>query len=129
MKKIPYALIFVTFMLSACVVATGPGGQIGVAIAPPLPVVVELGSPGELYFYGNYYYQHRDNDWYYSRSRSGPWDSLPRDRYPREVRYKGRAGDWDKDRNQDRGHNGDDRRGHEIHKDKWGHDREDRDQD
>ena len=70
---------------------TGPGLQ--VLIAPPLPSIV-LFDTEPYYVQEGYHYHYQNNGWYYSRSRSGPWTSLPKDRYPREVRYKdGRHGD------------------------------------
>ncbi|MEI6645994.1 MAG: hypothetical protein WCP12_08150 [bacterium] len=69
----------------------GPGLQ--VLIAPPLPSIV-LFDTEPYYVQEGYHYHYQNNGWYYSRSRSGPWTSLPRDRYPREVRYRdGRHGD------------------------------------
>jgi len=54
------------------------------------------------YFYGGFYYLYypHDKHWIYSRSRTGPWNVLPRDRYPSEIRYK----DYDRhdDRDRDR---------------------------
>ena len=79
---------------------TGP--RLQVLIAPPLPSIV-LFDTEPYYVQGGYHYHYQNNGWYYSRSRSGPWTSLPKDRYPREVRYRdgrdkdGRHGD-------DRGH-------------------------
>jgi hypothetical protein len=45
-----------------------------------------------------YYYQHRDSRWIYSRDKAGPWKELPRDRHPKEIRYK----DYDRDRDRNR---------------------------
>ena len=109
-------LISTFLILSACIVVPGHRGQVGVVIAPPLPPVVELEFPYEFYFYNGYYYRHRNNDWYYSHSKSGPWNNLPRERHPREVRHKGRGGDQDRDKR----HDNDDKRGN---KDRGGHDR------
>ncbi|HRP77227.1 MAG TPA: hypothetical protein PK725_14800 [Rhodocyclaceae bacterium] len=65
----------------------------GVFVAPPLPVIVELGP--DLYFVQRgYHYQYRYNDdrWRYSTSRSGPWTDLPRSHYPKEIRFKDARG-------------------------------------
>ena len=72
-------------MLAGCLMVPGPQG-VGVTVAPLPPVVVLDAEP--YYVHQGYYYYYRDNGWYYSRSRSGPWADLPRDRYPREVRYR-----------------------------------------
>jgi hypothetical protein len=83
-----------TFLLAAllcegCVVAAGPRGA-GIAIVPPLPVVLELADP--YYYQGDFHYYYNNDRWYYSRSRGGPWVDLPRDHYPKEVRRKGNGG-------------------------------------
>jgi hypothetical protein len=97
MKKLLFTLILAAFVCASCAAAVGPHGA-SVAIAPPLPVVVELVSP--YYLYGGYYYYYHDARWYYSPSKMGRWIHLPRDRYPREVRFKGKRGerDWKDDR-------------------------------
>ena len=89
MKKILLIVLFAMFMVTACVVTPGPYPTAGVVIAPPLPLIVELLDPFYI-FRGFFYYYHNDR-WYYSQSRNGPWLDLPRDRYPREVRYRGRG--------------------------------------
>jgi hypothetical protein len=88
MKKLWLTLLLAAFLCTACVLAAGPRGA-GVVIAPPLPVVVELADP--YYVHGGYHYYHSNDRWYYSQSQGGPWIDLPRDRYPKEVRYKGRG--------------------------------------
>lgn len=105
-------LLFAALLLSGCIVAP-PERDYDVVVAPPLPVTVEFDAY-PYYHYGGFYYYYHDNDrvWRYSRYRHGPWRELPRDRYPREIRYKyrydhddGRRGrdrdhdrDWDRDR-------------------------------
>ncbi len=86
MTKSFVTLTAATLLFTACVMTAGPHGT-SITIAPPLPVVVELADP--YYAYGGFYYFYNNDRWYYSRSRSGPWIDLPRDRYPREVRGKG----------------------------------------
>jgi len=98
--------------LSACVVAPA-GYDSGVAVAPALPMTVELGA--EPYYYqGGYHYFYDNNRWRYSTSRSGPWADLPRSHYPRETRFRGRpdgrSGDQDHDRRDRRGGSQDDYR-------------------
>ncbi len=69
----------------------GHGTQI--IIAPPLPPIVVFETE-PYYVHQGYHYHYQNNGWYYSRAKSGPWTSLPRDRYPKEVRYRdGRHGD------------------------------------
>lgn len=83
-------------LLPACyVVPTHRGDYV---VAPALPPIVEIDV--EPYYYkGHYYYYHqRDRSWSYSRARTGPWMELPRDRYPREIRYKERDRGRDRDR-------------------------------
>ena len=95
MKKLWIAVLLLSLLSAGCVLRAGPRGA-SLAIAPPLPVVVELTDP--YYYQGDYHYYHNNERWYYSRSRGGPWVELPRDRYPREVRYKGKGGDQGKGR-------------------------------
>lgn len=92
MKTLFLASIFAAIMSVSCVATVGPHGS-SVAIAPPLPLTVELVDP--YYVHGGYHYYYNSDRWYYSQSRSGPWIDLPRDRYPREVRYKGGSGERD----------------------------------
>ena len=103
MKKFLFTIVLSVVMLASCAAYVGPHGA-GVAIAPPLPVSEELVDP--YYVYGGYHYYYHDDRWYYSESKAGRWKDLPRDRYPKEVRYKGKGHDkdWkdDKGRGRDR---------------------------
>ena len=90
MKRILISTLIVGSLLTACVVV--PGGGPGhrsdrVMIAPFLPAVVVL-DVEPYYFYGDFHYHYTSDSWYYSKSRRGPWVALPRDRYPREVKFK-----------------------------------------
>ena len=79
--------LLVSAILAGCVwVPDRQGG--GSFWVPVLPPVVELG-PEPYYVYKGCHYYYRDGGWYYSRSGRGPWVVLPRDHYPREVRYRG----------------------------------------
>src|SRR4030042_7000830 len=91
MKRIFLAVLLIAFMLSACVVVPGRRAH-GVVVVPPLPSIVVLESE-PYYYHGGYHYYYQNDRWSYSSSRSGPWVELPRDRYPKEVRFKGRGGD------------------------------------
>lgn len=71
--------------LTSCVATVGPHGT-HVAVAPPLPAVVELVSP--YYVHSSYHYYYRGKTWYYARSRGERWIALPKDRYPKVVRFK-----------------------------------------
>lgn len=86
MKRILISMLIVGSLLTACVVAPGGRGG-GVIIAPLLPPVVVL-DVEPYYFYGDFHYHYLNDRWFYSKSRRGPWAELPRDRYPREVRFK-----------------------------------------
>ena len=101
MKRLTVAVLFAASLLTtACaVVPTGHGGAVVVPILPPLVVL----DTEPYYFYQGYHYHYRDRHWFYSRSRRGPWGELPRDHYPRELRFKDRdrgrgRGDRDRDR-------------------------------
>jgi hypothetical protein len=121
MKKIVIATVLMVSMLSANTAMSmgrrGEGPSVGVVVSiPALPSVVILGDE-PYYNHSDYQYFYDNNRWYYSRSRQGPWVELPRDRYPKEIRYKGRDGKQYKDRDErdryDRGdHQQNDDKGH-----------------
>ena len=101
MKKLCLAVLLGVFLFVGCVVGPGRHGS-GVVVVPALPLIVELET--EPYYYQSGYHYHYQNDrWFYSNSRSGPWAELPRDRYPRETRFKGRGHERDRDDDRGRG--------------------------
>lgn len=58
-----------------------------VRLVPLLPPVVVLG-PESYYEHSGYHYYYRDGGWSYSHAKGGPRAALPRDRYPKEVRFR-----------------------------------------
>ena len=82
--------LFMPFLLAGCLWVPGPRAE-GMILVPALPPVVVLEAE-PYYVQGGYHYHYQNNGWYYSNSRSGPWAPLPRDRYPKEVRYKDNRG-------------------------------------
>jgi hypothetical protein len=113
MTKCLFTLVFAALVCASCAATVGPYGA-SVAIAPPLPVVVELADPH--YVYGGYHYYYHDDRWYYSPSKAGRWIDLPRDRYPREVRFKGKGAQtvWKDDRGRGHGKDWKDDRGRDY---------------
>ena len=103
MKILWFILILAVFLCTACVMTAGPHGA-SIAIAPPLPFVVELDTP--YYVHSGYHYYYDNDRWYYSQKQGGPWIDLPRDRYPKEIRHKGMR--YERDRGDERGR-GDDK--------------------
>jgi hypothetical protein len=101
MKRISILMFIAVSLLTACVVVPAGRGHHsdGVMIAPVLPSLVVLDAE-PYYFYSGYHYHYTNSRWLYSRSKNGPWADLPRDRYPKEVRFKSRGHDQ---RNDDRG--------------------------
>ena len=89
MKRTALFGLLVACVLSGCLWVPGPRGT-GVLVVPPLPAVVELDAE-PYYFYSGYYYYYQNDRWSYGQSRRGPWLELPRDHYPREVRWRGRG--------------------------------------
>ena len=80
-------IIPVVFM-AGCLVTPNPHPRpVSVLLAPPLPSIVVFETE-PYYVQQGYHYHYLNDRWYYSRSRSGPWMILPRDRCPREVRYR-----------------------------------------
>lgn len=75
--------------VSGCLVTPNPHARmVPLLLAPPLPPIVVFDTEQPYYVQSGYHYHYQNNMWYYSRSRSGPWNILPRDRCPREVRYR-----------------------------------------
>ena len=112
MKRISILMLMAVTLLPACMVVPAGRGHHseGVMIAPVLPHVVVLEAE-PYYYYSDYHYHYTSDRWYYSRSRNGPWAELPRDRYPKEVRFKGGKHNRGRDDNQrDRDRDHDDRR-------------------
>jgi len=97
MHRTLYAALLAALLPAACYVVPADSDYV---VAPALPVVVELGVEPYYYHSGFHYYYH-DRRWDYSRARTGPWKALPRERYPREIRYKDRH-DRDRDGSRDR---------------------------
>ncbi|MBE0569358.1 MAG: hypothetical protein IH576_01830 [Deltaproteobacteria bacterium] len=89
MERIFLAVLLAVLLSAGCMVAPGHRGS-GVLLVPPLPAVVVLEDEPYYYHNGYHYYYQRDR-WSYSNSRNGPWAELPRDRYPKELRYRGRG--------------------------------------
>jgi len=100
MKKLLLAVPLGMFLLVGCVVGPGPRGS-AVVVVPALPSVVVL-EEEPFYFHAGYHYHYLNNQWFYASSRGGPWMELPRDRYPKEVKFKGRGDD--RGRGEKRGH-------------------------
>ena len=107
MKRLSIAVLFAGILLAGCMVGHGYRGSATVVV-PALPSVVVLETE-PYYFYSGYHYHYQNDRWYYSNARSGPWVELPRDRYPKEVRFKGR--DHDRGRGDERGRG--EKRGHD----------------
>jgi len=107
MRSLFIGVLLATFLFAGCVVGPGPRGS-GVVVVPALPSVVVLESE-PYYYHGGYHYFYQNDRWPYSDSRSGPWVELPRDRYPKEVRFKEKG--HGKGRGDERG-NGE-KRGHD----------------
>ena len=105
MRKIFLAVLLAAVLLSSCVVVPGHRGHSAVVV-PALPSIVVL-EEEPYYHHSGYYYYYRNDGWSYSNSRSGPWVELPRDRYPKEVRFKERGRSNERDGGSKRGHDKD----------------------
>jgi len=125
MRRIVLVGPLAVLLLAGCLVAQGRRGS-SVVVVPALPSVVVLESE-PYYQHSGYIYHYRNDRWFYSRSRSGTWLELPRDRYPKEVKFKDKGQDKgdERGRGEKRGHDdSDDERGRG---EKRGHDKPDRD--
>lgn len=89
MKKLLISTLIGVSLLTACAVVPGRHGAL--EVVPLLPPLVVLDAE-PYYFHGGVHCYYSNDAWYYSKSRSGPWTDLPRDRYPKETRYKGKEG-------------------------------------
>ena len=100
MKRLVLAALL-SCLLSACIVVPGRGGPEVVAV-PPLPEIVEL-LDEPFYVQGGYWYYYQGDRWSYGHSRHGPWLELPRDHYPREVRFRNRERGYERGGGEGRG--------------------------
>jgi hypothetical protein len=107
MNKVILPVLAAGLLLAACAVhehggyyGGGYGGE--VVVAPALPDIVIL-ETDPYYYHSGHHYHYRNNAWYWSKSRSGPWKELPRDRWPKETRWKGNHHD-ERERGERRGH-------------------------
>lgn len=105
-KRILMTGVLATSLLAGCLVRGGHRGSGAVLLVPALPSVVVLEAE-PYYEHGGYFYFYQGDRWSYSKSRSGPWTDLPRDRYPKEVKHKNRGND--QGRGEKRGHDKQDR--------------------
>jgi hypothetical protein len=113
MKRVLLAVLLAGFLLGGCLVAPGLRGS-GTPIVPALPSIVVL-EEEPYYDHGGYHYHYQNNVWYYSDSRRGPWRELPRDRYPKEVRFKGKERSRDDHRGRGDGRDRGENRGQDDH--------------
>lgn len=98
MKAAMFTIGLATMMLSGCLMAPYPPDG-SVMMAPPLPSVVWMDTR-PYYYNGGYTYYYQNRVWHYSNHKEGPWRTLPRDRYPREVKHR----DGDSGQHRERGH-------------------------
>lgn len=61
-----------------------------VVVAPALPALVVL-DVEPFYFYGGFHYHLDGGVWFFSKDKGGPWTKLPKDRYPKDVKFKGKG--------------------------------------
>ena len=108
MKKISFLVIIAASLLTTACVYPPPGdgydspeyGESGPAVLPPMVIL----DADPFYYYNGYHYHYLNGRWFYSRSKNGPWNDLPRNRYPREVRFK--EGHRDMERGHYKDHDG-----------------------
>lgn len=107
MSKLLMVNLLAVVLLAGCMIGPGPHGSGGIVVVPALPALVVLETE-PYYQHGGYFYFYQNDRWSYSNSRGGPWIDLPRDRYPKEVRFKGQGDD--RGRGEKRGHDKQDRK-------------------
>lgn len=101
MKKVAFAVLPALVVLAGCLVGPPPRLS-GTIVVPALPSIVVLEAEPYYQHSGNFYF-YQDNSWTYSSTRSGPRVQLPRDRYPKEVQFKGKGNDKDRGENHGQG--------------------------
>lgn len=84
MKRLLLLPLLALSLLTACVVMPGHG-----VVVPYLPPLVVL-DVEPYYYYEGYHYHYNNDRWHYARSKRGPWADLPRDHYPKELKFKGK---------------------------------------
>ena len=97
MKRFLMVDLLAVVLLAGCTVGLAPAGYGGAVVVPALPTVVVL-EVEPYYQQSGYFYFYQNNHWSYSKSKNGPWAELPRDRYPKEVKYKGQGGEGGQDK-------------------------------
>lgn len=105
MNRTALMLVLLSLMIHGCVAHVTPGGT----YLEPLPAAIFVGPPfivappphitvrplppvvvvpkRHVYYYGNLYYGHWDDRWYYGKHERGPWHRLPRDHYPKKYKF------------------------------------------
>ncbi|MDA8174763.1 MAG: hypothetical protein M0018_09285 [Nitrospiraceae bacterium] len=61
-----------------------PPEEIKKSLSPLPPLLLQTGRP--VYFFNGLYYYLWQQNWYFSRARTGPWYALPVKYYPKETR-------------------------------------------
>jgi hypothetical protein len=115
MKKRMIVAMILAYLCAGCTIGLmrGHHGD-SVVIVPALPLTVELDAD-QYYYQNGYFYSYRDNVWFYSASKEGPWSQLPRNHYPREVHYRGQNERGHDNREQDNRDHGDRDNGDQHH--------------
>ena len=105
MKNSFFSTLILAAFLAACVVVPGRHGM--PVIVPLLPPLVVLDAE-PYYVQGDFHYHYSNGSWFYATNRSGPWLDLPRDHYPKEVRFRGEEGQGNRGRDRDQQERGND---------------------
>ncbi len=72
-------------MVGPPIVESAPPAVLVNSVRPLPPVLLVPGR--NLYFYGSIYYYYWDEDWFFSRNRTGPWYLLAKKNYPARVEH------------------------------------------
>lgn len=106
MKRVLLTIVVSVLLIAGCLVPPGHRGRGSASGSitfevPALPTIVVL-EEEPYYHHGGYVYFYQGDRWTYSKSKNGPWNELPRDRYPKEVKHKGKPAQ--SERGEKRGH-------------------------
>jgi len=106
MNKTVFVALISAFLLSGCAIGFGGPHRHSLVIVPALPETVELDAD-QYYVQNGYYYRYQGNVWVYSSSRQGPWSQLPRNHYPKQIRYRDQGNHGNDNHDNDRRDNDD----------------------
>ncbi len=78
----------VLLLIACTVMAMGEHPRVHVGVTIPLLPGLVVMEREPYYYHQGYHYHYKSDQWYYSKSKNGPWKDLPRSHWAKEVKYK-----------------------------------------